>query len=73
MTQELDFLSRAHWGTPLHIDTGEKWLISAFTTTRFMMAPYLKLSRQDSFGTPAGVRLSFLYPSPMRGAARRKK
>ena len=29
----------------------------------------LKLSRQDSFGTPVGVRLSFLYPSPMRGPA----
>ena len=33
----------------------------------------LKLSRQDSFGTPVGVRLSFVYPSPMRGSARRKK
>ena len=22
VTQELDFLSRAQWGTPLHIDTG---------------------------------------------------
>ena len=31
------------------------------------------LSRQDSFGTPVGVRLSFVYPSPMRGSARRKK
>ena len=29
----------------------------------------MKLSRQDSFGTPVGVRLSFLYPSPMRGPA----
>ena len=41
----------------------------AMTTTM----PYLKLSRQDSFGTPVGVRLSFLYPSPMRGAACEKR
>ena len=34
---------------------------------------FLKLSRQDSFGTPVGVRLSFLYPSPMRGSAWQKK
>ena len=40
-----------------------------YLDVRSIRALLLKLSRQDSFGTPVGVRLSFLYPSPMRGAA----
>ena len=44
--------------------------VSQYTRTKsFPPLVLLKLSRQDSFGTPVGVRLSFLYPSPMRGPA----
>ena len=46
------------------------WLAQRSTWWLFPEAPpdLLKLSRQDSFGTPVGVRLSFLYPSPMRAS-----
>ena len=56
--------------TPYFLRCGWR-LFTPAAVTCFMIL--LKLSRQDSFGTPVGVRLSFLYPSPMRGAARRKK
>ena len=64
----------AHGEVPTSLEQWEPFLFWTLRATYlFAKNPdlfySLKLSRQDSFGTPAGVRLSFLYPSPMRGPA----